>query len=181
MRGIRIENRDPVQARETMRVVNETVSELYFEGELSPGMGALSAGATFNNTPPHAPVIEFPAGAGTWRVEVRRRRRWRRCGIHYIIRYTSDAGGGGNFAINFNIVNLGTGDTLGVPAASLAVALTPAAPAAANDIMEVEGVDVSPTVIPGDKPMVRFAIFRGGGNPNLLRILAVHYELLPQG
>ena len=181
MRGIRIENRDPVQARETMRVVNETVSEVYFEDELSPGMGALSGGATFNNTAPTAPVVEFPAGAGVWRVEKRRKKRWVRCGIHYVIYYTSDAGGGGNFAVTFSIVNLAAGDTLGVVAPSFSIVLALPAPAAVNDVLSYEGVDTSPTCIPGSKPLVRFGLFRGAGNANLLRVLAVHYELLPQG
>lgn len=168
-----------VDGRENRRQIGEALDELYFADELAPGMGALGGGATFNNTPPQAPVVEFPAGAGAWRVEKRRRKRWTRCGIHYVIYYTSDAGGGGNYVLNFNIVNLDAGDTLGVPAVSFGGALTLPAPVAANDVLSYEGVDTSPTCIPGNKPMVRFALFRGVGNVNLLRVLAVHFELLP--
>lgn len=169
-----------VDGRENRRQIGEALDELYFEGEMAPGMGALSGAATFNNTPLQAPVVDFPVG-GLWRVEVRRRRRWQRCGIHYRVYYTADAGGGGNYSLSLAVLPLAAGDTLGVPANTLNVALALPAPAAANDILGFEGVDASAAIVPGSKPLLRMSLFRNAGNVNLLRVLAVHYELLPQG
>lgn len=178
MLGLRTSPRDGGEERQGLRVINETLDELYFSIEHRAGHGAVSVGANFNNTPPQAPVVEFPV-AGVWRIIERRRPRWQRCGLRWRIYYTSDGAAGGNYSLTMNTVMLDAGDTLGVPVATLLTTMALPAPAAANDIMVFEGIDASPLIIPGSKPLVRFALLRNVGNANLLRILSVHYDLLP--
>lgn len=162
------------------RIADETISELYFEGELVPGMGALSAGATFSNASAQAAVVDLPVN-GLWRVMVRRKRRWKKCGMRWHVYYTSDGAAGGNYSLTMTTCPQTEGDTLGAIALGLNVTMTLPAPAGAGDIMLYEGVDTAGTAVPGSKPIVRFALLRNAGNANALRVLSVHYELLPQG
>lgn len=182
MRGIRIEPPTAVEERDNWRILNEVVDELYFKRTYFPGTGVYTSGAAVAMASRKS-VVDFPnAGNPAWRWSEERRSRWMQAGIYWKVRYTTDAAGGGNFAVQLQLVQTGAGDNVAA-AALYQSPKTLAAPAAANDVAEAEFVDTG-VVINGNKDDLGWLFLRTSGDatdtsPDVLRVYSVTVKVLP--
>lgn len=170
--------------RENFRVLNDVADELYFTGFLEPNQGFADAGLVRAVVFPDGSYIEFPnVGTPVWWHRLRRRKRWLAAGLYLKIWYTSDVGAAANFTLDVGVREGDAGDVMGAGfRLTYAPSLSIPGPAVAGTVLVKELSSTTNSIISGQKDLVQFSFNRNpaDANGNLLRVLGVYFEVLPQ-
>jgi hypothetical protein len=167
--------------RERWRTLSEAMSDVYMDGWLAPGAGALDGVGMRDDASQNFPFTSFPNGVtGRLRYNLWTRPRWHGCGIRLKVWYTSDPGSTATFNLSIGARQTRAGANLSVPLALFTQNLTPAGPAVAQDVGVFEYVS-APGLVSSHYDILSFRFVRDGAadsNANEYWQVLAYYEFL---